>query len=182
MSIRTPHLKLRLSAVRSLFWLAIIVLCAVAIIRPSYQHLETNLALIGEAKKTRDSEYQQTTIIGQTRSLLTAVRQQETAIKKLFLTGGDELSLITQIEKMAAALGLKQTILLSDTRAGASATVEERPLEITLTGPLPQLFHFLSQLEFIEPLVLIQTIRIAPATDQAAAINFIISAVVFIHL
>ncbi len=162
-------------------FIGVSIICLIVVIIPAYQRLASNLAIIVYAQKTLANQYRETANLRQTRPLLTALRENQSALQALFLVPGAELSLITTTEQAAQELGLGEIITLTDAEPGPSATLLQRNLHLTSTGPLINALRLLAHLETGNPLIAVQKVSLVPAPNQPELITLSIEAKTFIR-
>lgn len=123
------------------------LIVGVTVIYPQYREIEKINQEIFAMRTTLEKKYETTKQMHKSQVNLTTAKKIAAELESLFVKKGEEIKIVTALEKLAEQLSLEQNLSLSSTANKISENLSDLDLQITVAGNFQNLMKYLEALE-----------------------------------
>lgn len=173
----TPRQKITITSTAT----GLVTLALLAFVTyPSLTEIKSLNTTIDAERIELEAQYLRGQNLKQTLKTYQEVKPNVGELDHIYLKHGQELAFITALENTADSTHVNQQLKLN---APSAQNPNEQPIELTLTGELPNIINYLAGLEALDYYVNINTVRLGlpqSTSGSSGKLNVLLTATTFV--
>lgn len=146
------------------------IIVSATIIYPQYREIEKINKEIFGIRTTLEKKYETAKQMHKSQINLATAKKMSNELQSLFLKKGEEIKIVTTLEKMAEQSSLEQTFSLGSTSNKIKENLSDLDLRLTATGDFQNLMRYLEALEKNDYLLNISEINLSSKSGTASLV------------
>jgi len=140
---------------------------------PSVSEIQLISQQISDERRDLEIKYQRGQLLKEIKKNINAIMENSELIEGVFLTSGQELEFITELENLGKKYGIEPEFLLREGEISDSEGIKTIPLSLTVKGNYNDILEYLRALEVKNEYIIIKNLRITRSGSGDVTANIV---------